>query len=239
MSSRTDILMSTYKPELAIIVHKGSADRTDFYLESHVINEHGQLLEGKPLQQDTIQEMVDVFFDERQNQISVGGFMPSNILSFDVAHGGNYKMVWYRTEEERFLHFASQLKISSGKAWVPALVYKVDRRSLTVVAVKTNQRPVLKTKLFRPPFHNVSDLGSVCLGSAKVAKPKHNTYDSLMKYWEDLFWLSEFSHLNGASNPTKSPLENVWKKLIKSKKTKWSDIDELVPLKNYTLNALY
>lgn len=224
---RTDLLLKTYQPEVAVVVYK-SKTSDEYYLESHDVNENGTLREGKPLKEETIAGMVGVFFDERKNRIRVSGFLPDNVLMFDAMAGGQYQMMWYRPAEIRVMHFASQLKIKTGKYWVPPMLYVVNRGHLYVFALKKNARPELKTALFRAPFHNVNDNGDVCLGSAKVKKPGTNTYETLMKYWEDLFWLSEFSHLNGASNPTKSELEKVYNRLYKSKtKLKWSDMDEL------------
>src|SRR4051812_24133829 len=108
-NDRTSLLMSTYKPELAIIVNRAPNPITgegEYYLESHQIADDGRIMEGKPLLQDTIQEMVDVFFDERQNSVSVSGLMPENLLQFALLPGGNYKMIWYRPAEIRVVHFA-------------------------------------------------------------------------------------------------------------------------------------
>lgn len=67
-----------------------------------------------------------------------------------------------------------------------------------------------KTELFAAPFFNVTG-ADVCLGSAKIEKPKDLTYDRLLEYWEKKFWLTEFSHLGGNGNPTKSNLVLVTK----------------------------
>lgn len=235
-NDRTELLGKSYKPELALMVYQSGKD---FYLESHRINEVGQIMEGKPLLQETIQEMVEVFFDEKKNSLNVKGLIPNNLLSFNPLPGGNYRMIWYRPAEIRVMHFASQLKLSTGKVWVPAMVYVVNRRELDVYALKSNTRPVESTKLCRAPFHNVSDDGSVCLGSAQVKKPIDQTYLSLIKYWEDLFWLSEFTHMNGSDQVVKTNLNNVWKKLLTSKtKLKWSDINELVQYKTTMLKTI-
>jgi PRTRC genetic system protein B len=235
---RTELLMQTYRPQVAIVVYKDNYG-DNFYLESHSVNADGALMEGKPLKQETIAGMVDVFFDERKNMLRVTGFMPENILSFDLLPGGNYKMVWHRPAEVRVMHFSKALKLKTGKTWVPSVIYAVDAGSLSVFAKKTNNRPELKTALFRAPFHNVGDDGHVCLGSAKVKKPSVTNYESLMKYWEDLFWLSEFTHLNGASNPTKTDLKKVYTRLLKSKtRLKWSDLTELKQTPK-TLKSLY
>lgn len=225
--NRTELLMKSYSPEVAIVVYK-DRHADDFYLESHTFNSAGGLMEGKPLKQETIAGMVDVFFDERKNMLRVSGLMPDNLLSFEHLPGGQYKMIWHRPAEIRVMHFAKQLKLQTAKTWVPPVVYVSNRGDLYVYSKKISGRPDIKTALFRAPFHNVADDGKVCLGSAKVKKPGVTTYESLMKYWEDLFWLSEFTHLNGASNPTKTDLQKVYQRLLKSKtKLKWSDINEL------------
>lgn len=230
MNSRSELLINTYQPQVAIVVYKSGVG-DDFYLESHNINESGGLTEGKPLKEETINGMVDVFFDEKKNRIKITGFIPENILSFDTLPGGQYQMIWHRPAEIRVMHFAPHLKLKTGKVWVPAMLYVVVKKNLWVYALKRSGRPEFKTALFRAPFHNVSDEGLVCLGSAHVKKPSVNTYESLVKYWEDLFWLSEFTHLNGASNPTKSEMDKVYQRLLKSKtKLKWSNIDELKQL---------
>jgi len=236
MNTRTEILLGKYSPQLAMIVYKNN-DKSEYYLESHKINDKGQLLEGKPLLQDTVQGMIDIFFDERQNQVQINGVIPENLLSFELKHSGNYTMIWYQPAEVRVLHFAPELKLKTGEMWVPAMVYVANKNGLDVYAIKSNSRPSEKTILFRAPYFNVSDSGSVCLGNANVKKPAKTTYAALQKYWEDLFWLSEFTHVNG-NNPTKSKIAEVYKKLLASKKQlKWSDLNELVPTKQ-TLKSI-
>jgi PRTRC genetic system protein B len=240
MNERTEALLRSYKPELAIVVYKGGVtNNDDYYLESHVVNDKGQLLEGRPLMQDTLNGIVDVFFDDRANRAQVGGIIPESLLKFEVLPGGNHELIWYRLEEKRQLFFSPGLHIPSGTAWVPALIYHAKKSSLSVYAITDTSRPVDSTKLYKAPFHNVNSEGDVCLGSAKVKRPDTKTYDSIMKYWEDMFWLSEFSHLAQNGNPTKSNLTLLWKQLI-GKETKWSDFktSELVLIKGQTLTDI-
>lgn len=240
MNDLTDALIREYKPKLAIIAYTPGEDGgnwTDTYLESHVIDSSGKLLEGKPLKQETLDGIVDVFFDERQNRSAITGLLPDNLLKYEPLPGGNIEMIWYRPEEKRNLFFSEQLHIPSGEAWVPALIYHAERKSLNIYALNSNDRPKENTQLYHAPFHNINSDGNVCLGSAKVKKEKRNTYQSLMKYWEDMFWLSEFTHLAGHENITKTNVNTLWKKLI-GKETKWSSIDELKPIKKTTLKDL-
>lgn len=238
MNELTEILLKTYKPRLAIVVYTPESDKWhEAYLESHEINADGQLLEGKALKEETIEELVDVFFDERQNRAQIKGLIPNNLLKFEVLPGGHFEMIWYRTEEKRHIYFAESLHLKSGIAWVPSMVYHVRKDSLSVYAFDSNERPDEKTQLFHAPFHNVGDTGSVCLGSAKVKKPSLKTYESVIKYWEDMFWLSEFTHLAHAENPTKTNLNLIWKKLIGSD-IMWSDMDELQEIKKLILSKI-
>ena len=60
------------------------------------------------------------------------------------------------------------------------------------------------------------------------------TYDRLLEYWEKKFWLTEFSHLGGGGNPTKSNLVLV----TKAAKDAPFNIEELKPLKNLKLKDI-
>jgi len=242
MNERTELLTTNYKPVLALQVYRTENKVSGFgeyYIESHDINDQGQVMQGKPLLQETLQGIVDVFFDERKNTAKITGMLPENLLSFTYMPGGNYRMVWYRPAEIRVIHFAASLRIGTAKAWVPAMVYVAESRTLSVFALKANTRPKETTKLCYAPFFNVNDSGSVCLGNANVKKPKDKTYQNLMQYWEDLFWLSEFTHVNGGDSKTTTKLKPLWTKIIKSKcKLKWNEINELKLYKDATLKKL-
>ncbi len=238
MNDLTEKILKEYQPRLAIVAYTPTVDSwNECYLESHEINKQGQLCEGKPLKQDTIQAMLDVFFDERQNRSDFKGLIPENVLKFEILPGGNYHMIWYRPEEKRYIHFAKDLHLKSGMAWMPAMIYSVDSNNLDVFALNSSERPTETTRLFYAPFHNVSSNGSVCLGSAKVKKPSNKTFSNVIKYWEDMFWMSEFTHLAHSKNPTKTNLNTIWKKMVGGKKT-WSDLDELVEINKKTLNNI-
>lgn len=234
MNRRTELLNTTYKPQLSIVVYKTDSTEhfgnENYYLESHKINEQGQVMEGKPLMEETLQGIVAVMQQQQKDKSILNGAVPYNLLYYKPIPSGKYNIAWYRPAEVRFFHFAQQLKLKSGKMWAPAVLYSVEAGSLYVYALKKDERPTEKTPLMRAPFHNVADDGKVCLGNAYVKKPLDKSFASAMKYWEDLFWLSEFAHLNGAANPTASPIADVYKKLLNSKeKIKWSDLKELKP----------
>lgn len=238
MNHLTDNLLKIHPARLVIVAYAAKDNFEDVYLESHAVDEAVGILEGKPLKQETIQGIVDVFFDERQNSSSVTGLIPENLLAFSKLPGGHYNMVWYRPAEKRHLYFSAELNIKSGQAWVPPMVYEVNRNDLAVYALKGDGRPKEGAKLLRAPFHNVNINGDVCLGSAKVKPPAQKTYVNLMEYWETLFWRSEFTHLNGGDSPVKGNLNLLWPKLIKDKSLTWASLDELLPIKGLTVKSL-
>lgn len=216
MNNRTESLLKLYNPSLAIVVY--TTPKQEYYLESHAVDEKGMLLEGKPLKQETINDMVDFFFNERKNRSEVTGVFPANMLSFEPLPGGKYTIIWYREAEARMLHFSKNLHIPSDIAWAPSLLYIASGDSLWIYALDSPARPVPGAQLYQAPFHNVGTDGRVCLGSAAVKKPERPTYENIIKYWEDMFWLSEFTHLAGTFNPTKSNLNLLWKEQIETKR---------------------
>ena len=225
MNGRTENILGKFKPSMAIIVYK---NEHDYYLESHAIDDAGKLLEGIPLMQETISGMVDIFMNDRMDSSIVTGLLPENVLHFSALPGGNYKMIWYRPAEKRHLYFVEGLHIPSGTSWVPPMLYMVEGNELSVYALHDNTRPKHTTVLYHAPYHNVSSAG-VCLGSAKAKKPKERTYENLCKYWEDMFWLSKFTHLSG-ENPTKTNVNMLWIKCIQDNNITWADLDELIPM---------
>ena len=95
--------------------------------------------------------------------------------------------------------------------------------------------PILYLRLKNSPQRMVKVTGSsVCLGSARIEKPRDPTYANLLEYWERKFWLTEFSHLGGSGNPTKSNLVLV----TKAARDRDFNLDELKPLNNMKLKDI-
>ncbi len=210
MNTLTRNLKSQLQPFMALIAYK--ANYQEYYLESRPI-ENGRMGAGAPLTEGALNSLIKML---RQNEkveiVNVGGIVPANLLFFSQSNSGHRKMVWYRPAEVREMHFASSLHIPDGQAQVPPLVYLATNDSLSVFALSSSKRPNGKTILYEPPFHNCSNSGSVCLGSAKTKLPKQMTYTALMEYYETLFWKSEFTH-NGQAAAVGN-LNLIWKEQV-------------------------
>jgi PRTRC genetic system protein B len=238
-SSINAMLQNHYQPTMALILYQevnpesdrlegGRESGAHNYFEVHQINEEGQMLEGKPLQAETLAGIAKVYH-EQEKQHAYTGIFPECLLYFKPAQkNGKYEMLWYRPADRQMLHFKEELNIPDGMAPVPAMLWRVSNRKLQVYALAGNERPDEATKLFHAPFHNVGAEGEVCLGSARTAKPE-KTYESQIKYWESLFWNSKFTHLNNGKI-VKGNLNLIWKQLIKSRNPKsWAELDVLLP----------
>jgi len=130
------------------------------------------------------------------------------------------------------LYFANSLNIPNGEYYVPGLVWRVRGESLRMFAYRA-KRLSGKTQLYSAPFFNVSSTdGGVCLGNAKLKYPENLSFHNFIKYWEEKFFLSEFSHVLD-SNPTKTNLVLV---LLNSKEA--FDNAELIPVKKLKLKNL-
>ena len=97
------------------------------------------------------------------------------------------------------MFFKESLKVENAEYNLPGIIYETQGNGLNVYAYK-DKEPTEKTELYAAPFFNVTG-ANVCLGSAKIEKPKDLTYANLLEYWEKKFWLTEFSHLGSGGNP--------------------------------------
>lgn len=227
MNKTTEDLFDKAEPKMAIIVY--GTRNSKYYLERRDIDKDGNMCAGVPLTENCLSDIVMSLSSAEKNLIH--GTIPANMLYADCRTGrGVY--VWYRKEEKRMMYFNEQLGIDNGEMMVPGLVYKVSGNTLSVFAYKG--RLTQKTKLYRAPFFNVSS-SSVCLGSAKVSVPKVLTYESVLNYWEQMFWQSEFTHLLGG-NSIKGNLSSITKRGIETGCR--FPKEELIPIKNITLGGL-
>jgi PRTRC genetic system protein B len=208
-------------PEMALIVYKNEKGN-EIYLESHPINAHGKMLAGKPLTLKCITELVESFSIEQSNVPH--GKVPVNMLYSDTRKG-HERFVWYNPPQKRMMFFKADLNIKDREYYLPGFIYDTNGEYLDMYAFKDNKLEG-KSKLYKVPLFNVTNQ-KVCLGSAKLNFPENPTFSDLITYWEKKFWLTEFSHLGGSVNPTKTNLVTVTKNSTES-----FDLNELVPFKN-------
>lgn len=203
-------------------------DKT-YFLEVREIDDSGKMGEGRPVTVEFMNELV-CGYSER-NTVTPYGRMPSNLLWCDP-RVGQEKYVWYNPPGKRMMFFKESLGIENAEYNLPGIIYEAGGNSMKVYAYKDTE-PAEDTALYAAPFFNVTG-ADVCLGSAKAEKPKDLTYARLLEYWERRFWLTEFSHLGGKGNPTRSNLVLV----TKAARDRAFDLEELKPLNNLKLKDI-
>jgi PRTRC genetic system protein B len=170
------------------------------------------LLPGSPLGELDIYALIE----------NLRGSVPSEFLPENVLMRTQETIVWWTPATVRPMHYAAtkgpELAQLSGKRFPqPALVFRAQRGSLDVRALAVNVRPTPETPVHLAPYWNVSNNGSVCLGSTKV--PRDTAVKSLPR-WEEAFFESEFTHSNSQTSLTKHPAGfiGLWQSLIGKKK---------------------
>lgn len=186
----------------------------DFYLETHPVLPGNTLGAGKPLDVDTIADMVEYFAEKHKEQGQIHGRIPANLL-YCQWDARRKLLVWYNQPQARQMYFAPELEIPNGIANQPWLLYVADGKKLSVYALA--EAPTDGAVLYRAPYHNVGAEGGVCLGSARVKAPAKPTYAAQLAMWEQLFWQSNFTH-NTHGSAIKGNLNSYWASAVGSGK---------------------
>ena len=216
------------RPRAALIAYSTDGGDT-YFLEVRSIDNEGAMSEGRPVTVDFINELIKGYSERHSS--TPHGRIPTNMLWSDTRKGYE-KYIWYNPPQKRMMFFKESLHIENAEYNLPGVIYEVRDERMNIYAyIDKELKP--ETELYAAPFFNVTG-SSVCLGSAKIDKPTEITYDRLLEYWEKKFWLTEFSHLGGNGNPTKSNLVLV----TKAAKEAPFNIEELKPLKNLKLKDI-
>ena len=115
--------------------------------------------------------------------------------------------MWWTPATTRPMYYVAdkgqELTQLSGKKFPqPALVFRARPGSLDIRALASSERPSPETPMYLAPHWNVSNNGTVCLGSTKV--PRDVSVKSLSR-WEEAFFESEFTHANASTSLTTHP----------------------------------
>lgn len=212
MNELTKELQQLLVPQAALIAYKKesspySSKGQEYYLELHPIGKNGKLKAAIPVSHEFMNLLTENY---AINMSCIPyGKIPSNLL-WSNSRKGHEKYVWYNPPGRRRMFFRESLNIANGEFNLPGIIYVAERNKLDVYAFK-GEKPNETDRLYLAPYFNVTG-SSVCLGNSSLSVPQNPTFDEWLEYWEKLFWMSEFSHLGGGVNPTKSNLVIVTEK---------------------------
>ena len=222
MNELTKKTHEIFKPKAAMIAYVcGEEYNKNYYLELRPINESGRMGAAVPVSYDFMNALIENYTADACG--TPHGLVPGNMLLCDTRRGHD-RYVWWNAPRRRRMFFKDSLNIADGEFGVPGVIYDAKSDGLAVYAFKGG-RPGMDSELYRAPFFNVN-FANVCLGNAPLNLPSDPSFTNLIECWERRLWMSEFSHLGGGNNPTKSNLVIV----TENARDKSFDNKELIPL---------
>ncbi len=138
------------------------------------------------------------------------GRIPPNMLLCDPRKG-HEKYIWYNPPQKKERCTSNPVcTLLTEHSMFPGLFMWWNRRAWT--SMPSRERfPREQTELYLDTLLQCNRSG--CLsGELVTGKTVGHRFFRLPEYWEKRFWLSEFSHLGGSRNPTRSNLVSVTEK---------------------------
>jgi len=218
MNNLTTLLGDIYLPEKALLIYRSNSGG-NYYVESFDMDENGCPINAHPL---TVKEgnalalALESTSEAKQNFLISRGIIPEHILHINSNREGY--AIWCTPAMTTKLLFNTDLDITDGEANVPPLLWKASKSKLQIWALPNDKRPDADTCLYHAPFFNISDNGSVCMGSVAVAIHPQWFLEDFMQQWQSYFFDSKFSHMIMQTSPTKTNIVQLWQKLIGTNK---------------------
>lgn len=218
MNNITALFQDIYLPEKALIVYRSlKPEAAQIYVEAYDMDCDGCPINAHPLdiqESAILAQALDSSEELKRDFLKPRGLLPEKVLTINPSFNGY--AIWYTPPQEVNLFFAKDLTIPSGKAKVPAMLWKATRDQLYVYALKTARKPTEKTALYHAPFFNVHENGNVCMGTVAVEIERRCFLEDFISQWEGYFWGSYFSHLIGGHTPISCNIVQLWQQQVNS-----------------------
>lgn len=219
MNNITHKLDDIYLPEKALVIYRSQAgQQEEVYVESYDMDEQGCPINAHPLSvQETIRlaTCLNRAKEVQTDYLTPKGLLPEELLYLHQEQG---YAIWYTPVQKVNLFFKECLQIPCGIAPIPALLWKADRTQLWLYALKGKEKPFFDTVLYQAPFFNIYENGAVCMGTVEKTAEKANCLERFIEIWEQAFWNSYFSHLNGDTSPVQGNIIQLWNRLVGTNK---------------------
>lgn len=207
-----------YEPHKALLIYHckpngETVDNSPVYVECYDISKQGKPINAHPLSQKETIALAELLQSSKELQngfLRSKGLLPNNVLYVNPDNAGY--AVWFTPPQQRDLFFVQNLGIKSGKAYVPAMVWKASRDSLTVFAIKGKAKPIAKTQLCHAPYFNIHGGGVVCMGNVNIQIDRQTCLETFMLQWERYFFGSYFSHTIAGGSKLKLNIVQLWQK---------------------------
>lgn len=215
MNNIITLFEDIYLPKMAIIIYYNSFQNNDYYVESYDMDENGSPINAHPLsasEASALAKALDASKELQKSFLKPNGLLPENLLYLDPSNRGC--AIWYTPPQQQDLFFAGDLGINSGKAHIPALLWKASKTELFLYALTGAPKPKEKTSLYHAPFFNLHQDGKVCMGTVEIEITEKTSLEAFMENWQHYFFNSYFSHLIDEHNPVKGNIVQLWQQQV-------------------------
>lgn len=176
------------KAKYAILLY---GDDNIKYAESgKVVN--GRLTAFQPLSNTALKGMLRTIKVKEDYQFVLQSTFPSNLLYISP-----HKIVWTSESKMREIDIYGE----TYKVKIPTVVFMYDTQGALKVFCSKKAKVDGNTPLCHCPLMNINGSGGMCWGSNKKPNSKHA--ESVMKYVEQMFWDSGFTHYNHSAYANK------------------------------------
>lgn len=217
-----------YVPVKALLIYNSIVQETDnferkqseVYVESYDIGKQGNPINAHPLSVKEMVALSELFQSSKELQntyLQCKGVIPQSVVYVNSQTNGY--AVWYTSPKAVDLYFGDSLGIPSGKANIPALLWKATKDRLQVFALKGKAKPNADTKLYYAPLFNLYQDGSVCMGTVNVNIDRQTHLEQFIAQWESYFFNSYFTHTLGTHRHCKGNLVQLWQEQVGTDKT--------------------
>jgi PRTRC genetic system protein B len=208
-----------YLPVQALLIYQSAEQESDnyepkpteIYVESYDIGKHGNPINAHPLslkEMGALSELLQATQELQNNYLQCRGVIPPNLIHVNNQNSGY--AVWYTPPQAVDLFFTDSLGIASGKTKIPAMLWKATKERLQVFALKGKTKPNVDTPLYYVPLFNLSQDGSVCMGTVNINIDRQTCLEQFMLQWESYFFNSYFTHTLGNHRHCKGNLIQLW-----------------------------
>jgi hypothetical protein len=169
--------------------------------------EDGKPADPRPLSIENLDTLHNYLINRKSGSTQLYGAIPRQLL-FMKPELGYYvwtvpamkRRAYFDGKPNRFVHY-------------PNMLFVADGTDLSLFCYKGKLTD--KTEIYSAPLWNVDHKGLLCLGNVKLNNVKKaSTYAELLQAWEDVLFLSRYSHGYGH-------IEKLFIDAIKMKRMPW------------------
>lgn len=224
-----------YEPVKSLVFYKSKEEHeTKIYAEcANIVN--GKALAYHPLNKIQLRDISSKISKQlKKGRTDINIDLTSQKLDREIlkvkVSGDRISALWLVKSRKDIYEYNDK----SGIITYPNLIFKVANSKLHIYAVKKNNVND-KTVIYKAPFPNIYENGSMCFGTMQFSKFYSNDLIKLMDNMEQAFFNSKFGELM-SENRSKSNTFSLFEELVKTNGV--FPNDELVKTK-YKLKDVY